>query len=56
MTTYFAGLDLHKRYLTLCVLDSSGQVVREPRRLPPTLLLAELGTITRFRSSRELVA
>jgi transposase len=37
MTTYFAGLDLHKRYLTLCVVDSSGQVVREQRRLPPTL-------------------
>jgi transposase len=37
MTTYCAGLDLHKRYLTLCVLDRDGQVVREQRRLPPTL-------------------
>lgn len=37
MTAYFAGLDLHKQYLTLCVLDSAGQVVRAQRRLPPTL-------------------
>ena len=37
MDAYFAGLDLHKRYLTVCVLDSGGQVVREQRRLPPTL-------------------
>lgn len=34
---YYAGLDLHKRYLTLCVLDKSGQVMREQRKLPPTL-------------------
>jgi transposase len=37
MSAYYAGLDLHKRYLTLCVLDSAGQVIREQRRLPPTL-------------------
>ena len=37
MTTYYAGLDLHKRYFTICVLDSLGQVVREQRRLPPTV-------------------
>jgi transposase len=37
MTTYYAGLDLHKRYLTLCVLDSPGQVVREQRRLASTV-------------------
>jgi transposase len=37
MTTYYAGLDLHKRYLTVCVLDREGQVVREQRRLAPTL-------------------
>ncbi|MGH7517121.1 MAG: IS110 family transposase [Gemmatimonadales bacterium] len=45
---YYAGLDLHKRCLTLCVLDSAGQVVREQRKLAPTLeavtaLLAGLG-------------
>lgn len=34
---YYAGLDLHKRYLTLCVLDSAGQLVREQRRLASTL-------------------
>src|SRR5688500_1107855 len=37
MTTYYAGLDLHKKYLTLCVLDSGGQVVREQQRLPPAV-------------------
>lgn len=36
-STYYGGLDLHKRDLTLCVLDSAGQVVREQRRLAPTL-------------------
>jgi transposase len=37
MMTYYAGLDLHKKYLTLCVLDRSGQVVWEQRRLLPTV-------------------
>lgn len=37
MDAYYAGLDLHKTYLTLCVLDSGGQVVRQQRRLSPTL-------------------
>lgn len=37
MTTYYAGLDLHTRYFTVCVLDSLGQVVREQRRLGPTV-------------------
>ncbi len=45
---YYAGPDLHKRYLTLSVLDSAGQAVREQRKLAPTLeavtaLLAGLG-------------
>ena len=33
----YTGLDLHKRYLTRCVLDHSSQGVREQRKLPPTL-------------------
>ena len=34
---YYAGLDLHKRYFTLCVLTSEGQVVQDHRRLPADL-------------------
>ncbi|NIM51356.1 MAG: transposase [Gemmatimonadales bacterium] len=33
----YVGLDLHKRYLTACALDSAGQVVAEARRLPNAL-------------------
>ena len=31
---FWAGLDLHKRYLTACALDDAGAVVAEHRRLP----------------------
>ena len=31
---YYVGLDLHKRYVTACALDSAGQVVATERRLP----------------------
>ena len=34
---YYVGLDLHKKYITGCVLDSQGPVVAEQRRLPPVL-------------------
>src|SRR5947207_631365 len=34
---YYVGLDLHKKYITGCVLDSQGAVVAEERRLPPVL-------------------
>jgi len=34
---YYAGLDLHKRYFTLCVLTGDGQVVLDHRRLPADL-------------------
>src|SRR5947199_1146292 len=34
---YYVGLDLHKKYVTGCVLDSQGVVVAEQRRLPPVL-------------------
>ena len=45
---YYAGLDLHKRYFTLCVLTSEGQLVRDHRRLPAELepltsILRDLG-------------
>jgi transposase len=51
MTAYFAGLDLRKKYLTVCVLDSLGQVAREQRRLAPTVeavtaLFPSEGTVT----------
>ena len=44
----YAGLDLHQRYFTLCVLPSEGQVVQDHRRLPADLeplqsILRELG-------------
>jgi transposase len=34
----FVGLDLHKRYLTLCAMDASGMVLAEVRRLPVSLV------------------
>jgi transposase len=45
---YYAGLDLHKRYFTRCVLTSEGQVVQDHRRLPADLeplqtILRDLG-------------
>lgn len=33
----FIGLDLHKRYLTACALDTDGSVVGEVRRMPVSL-------------------
>ena len=44
----YAGLDLHKRYFTLCIRTSEGEVVVEHRRLPAALeplttLLRQLG-------------
>src|SRR3990167_6548847 len=30
----WVGLDLHKRYITACALDTAGTVVAEHRRLP----------------------
>lgn len=32
----YVGLDLHKRYVTACALDSRGQVVAAERRLATT--------------------
>lgn len=34
---HYVGLDLHKKYVTGCVLDSQGVVVAAERRLPPAL-------------------
>ncbi len=34
---YYVGLDVHKRYVTACALDSAGQVVAVERRLGTTL-------------------
>jgi len=34
---YYAGLDLHTRYFTVCVLTSMGEVVLNHRRLPADL-------------------
>lgn len=33
----FIGLDLHKRYITLCALDDTGAILAELRRLPVSL-------------------
>jgi len=46
---YYAGLDLHKRYFTLCVLTREGQVVVDRHRLPADLeplqsILRDLGS------------
>jgi hypothetical protein len=45
---YYTGLDLHKRYFTLCVLTREGQVVQDHRWLPADLeplrtILRDLG-------------
>jgi transposase len=42
----YVGLDLHRRYVTACALDSSGTLLGLERRLPPTeeVLLTWLGT------------
>src|SRR3989441_8768020 len=34
---YDVGLDLHKKYVTGCVMDSHGVVMAQERRLPPVL-------------------
>src|SRR5437870_9298796 len=34
---YYVGLDLHKKYVTGCVVDSHGGVMAQERRLPPVL-------------------
>jgi transposase len=44
---YYVGLDLHKRYLTLCAVDRDGHVVHEIRRLDPALELV-LAHLARF--------
>ncbi len=33
----FVGLDLHKRYLTVCALDADGALLGEVRRMPVTM-------------------
>ena len=43
--SYFAGIDLHKRYLTLCVLNPDGNVVVQHRRLTTDGLFAVLGEL-----------
>ena len=40
-----AGIDLHKRYLTLCVLDPDGNAVVQHRRLSTDGLFAVLGQL-----------
>jgi hypothetical protein len=57
--SYFAGIDLHKRYLTLCVLDPEGNVVVQHRRLTTDGLfavLAEIGDLSRFPTSHHLTS
>src|SRR5437667_12049798 len=34
---YYVGLDLHKKYITGCALDSQGAVLATERRRPPVL-------------------
>ena len=45
----FVGLDLHKRYLTICALDAGGSLIAEARRMPVALesLLDFLGALVR---------
>ena len=43
--SYFAGIDLHKRYLTLSVLDPDGNVVVQHRRLTTDGLFAVLAEL-----------
>jgi hypothetical protein len=33
----FVRLDLHKPYITVCALDSSGAIIAEAKRLAPDL-------------------
>ena len=33
----FVGFDLHKRYITACALDETGQILAERRQLPTAL-------------------
>ena len=45
---YYAGLDLHRKYCTLCVLTSEGHLVCDHRRRPAeleplTTILRDLG-------------
>lgn len=44
---YYVGLDLHKRYVTACVIDRNGAVVGRERRLgtSPEALLTWLGPL-----------
>src|SRR5438067_1023791 len=46
---YYVGLDLHKKYITGCALDSQGAVVTTERRLPPVLETV-LGWLVRTRT------
>jgi transposase len=43
----WVGLDLHKRYITVCALDDAGMILAEHRRLPAdeTTLLGWLGKL-----------
>ena len=43
----FVGFDLHKRYITACALDASGEIVTEIRQLSTALesVLACLGAL-----------
>ncbi len=34
---YYVGLDLHKKYVTLCAMDREGTVCAAARRLEPEL-------------------
>ena len=43
--SYFDGIDLHKRFLTLCVLDPEGNVVVQHRQLTTDGLLAVLAEV-----------
>jgi len=43
--SFFAGIDLHKRYLTLCVLDPEGNVVVQHRHLTTDGLFAVLAEL-----------
>ncbi|NIM49665.1 MAG: IS110 family transposase [Gemmatimonadales bacterium] len=45
---HYVGIDLHKRYVTVCALDKSGEVVAEYRRLSNTAE-AVLGFLERLK-------
>lgn len=61
---YYVGLDLHKRYVTACALDSVGQVVaakrrsREPSDSPVTRVgsLLRIDARVRARTQRRVKA